>query len=518
MTRRNLFALSGVAIVLLIGCGLAQAQVDLHEPQHAVAGLLDLIRNNANQWSSRLQAYARQLFWLLVTIDFVLIFAPLILRNADLGEFLSELMRFILMVGFFASLLIFSVEWSEAIINSFRQAGATAAGVGLQLTPGDMFGLGVKLAYTVSDVNTLNPGVALAVAASAIIILLCYAFIAAFMALTLVESYIVINASVLFMGLGGSKFTREHAISILRYALSVGAKLFVLTLIVGLVIESAREWQAAYQHDNTSMWTMVGLALVCALLSKTIPDHIQALINGVSSGGGGIIGGMAAAGAAFGAGAMAGLHSAAQGSGMLGGVGKSVSDLLKSSGSPGSGGPGGGSSMNSMMGVPGGGGASARPGGSRVGGGSMNYAPPPAPPPSASGTVSGSGSNATKMASGTSSGGSSSGGTAKASTPATMAHAAAELGIKTFGTAASMAVPGMEGSESLSVGPPPSPPEVSDLGGLSGPSETPDNIIRSVSDSPTSVDPVAEPIATAPKAIDTMSDLQNALNNRGKLS
>lgn len=529
MVKGLQFALIGLGAVLLAGSDLAMAQVNLEDPARTFSGLLDLIRSNANQWSSRLQAYARQLFWLLVTIDFVLIFAPLILRNADIGELFSELMRFILMVGFFASLLIFSVEWSEAIINSFRQAGATAAGVGLQLTPGDMFSLGVKLAYTVSEVNTLNPGVALAVAISAIIILLCYAFIAAFMALTLVESYIVINASVLFMGLGGSKFTREHAISILRYALSVGAKLFVLTLIVGLVMESAREWQAAYQHDNTSMWTMVGLALVCALLSKTIPDHIQALINGVSSGGGGVIGGMAAAGAAFGAGAMAGMHSAMQGSGMLGGAGKSVSDLLKSTGT-GSGGGSGGSSMNSMMGGSGsgsggggsGGGASPRAGGSRVGGGSTNYAPPPGPAPSASSSSSGSGSNATNTASGSSSGGSSGGSssssTLKAPTPATMAHAAAEMGIKTFGTAASIAVPGMEGSESLSVGPPPSPPGVPDLGGASESLETPDNIIRPASAAPGSVEPVAEPMEAAPKAIDTMADLQNALNNRGKLS
>lgn len=519
-------------MVLLIGCDLALAQADLHEPQHAVAGLLDLIQNNSNQWSSRLQGYARSLFWLLAAIDLVLIVGPLVLRNADIGEIFEALIKFVLVIGFFASLLIFSVQWSEAIVNSFRQAGAAAAGVGTQLAPGDMFGLGVNLAYTVSDVNTLNPGVAVAVAVSAVIILLCYTFIAAFMALTLVESYIVINASVLFMGLGGSKFTREYAISIMRYALSVGAKLFVLTLIVGLVLESARQWQAAYQHDNTSMWTMVGLALVCALLSKTIPDLIQSLINGVSSGGGGVIGGMAAAGMAFGAGAMAGMHSAAQGSGMLGGAGKSVSDLLKSSGS-GSSGPGGssGSSMNSMMGGSSdgrsGGGASPRSGGSssRVGGGGMNFSPPPGPPPSASGSSSGSGSSTANTTSGSTSGGSggsassdSTGSAPKASTPATMAHAAAELGIKTFGTAASMAVPGMEGSESLSVGPPPSPPEVPDLGGSTGSLETPDNIIRPASAAPGSAEPVAEPMAAAPKAIDTMAELQNALNNRGKLS
>jgi len=216
---------------------------------------------------------------------------------------------------------------------------------------------------------------------------------------------------------------------------------------------------------------------------------------------------------AFCAGAMAGFHSATQGGGILGSAGKSVADLLK-----GSGGGSGASSMNSMMGGTGGGGSSggtsARPGSSRVGGGSMNYAPPPGPPPSASGGSS-AGTGATNTASGSTSGSSSSGSTPRAPTPATMAHAAAELGIKTFGTAASMAVPGMEGSESLSVGPPPSPPEVPDLGGAS--QETPENIIRPTADSPASIEPIAEPMAATPKAIDTMSDLQDALNNRGKL-
>ena len=162
----------------------------------------------------------------------------------------------------------------------------------------------------------------------------------------------------------------------------------------------------------------------------------------------------------------------------------------------------------------------------------MNYAPPPGPPPSASGSSSGSGSSATNTPSGSagpsgSSSGASSGETSgetsgnstlRASTPATMAHAAAEMGIKTFGTAASIAVPGMEGAESLSVGPPPLPPEVPDLGGMSESLQTPENIIRPVSDAPASGEPVAEPMETAPKAIDTMADLQNALNNRGKLS
>jgi type IV secretion system protein TrbL len=276
----------------------AFAQTVLQDASGSISGLVELIKNSAAQWDSKLEGYAIRLFWILAVIQLVWTFFPLVMRQADFGEIIGELIRFIMVIGFFAALLTNATTWAEAIVTSFRQAGATAAGVGPQLHPGDMFGLAVEMADTIGDVQTLNPLTAFMVALSGAIVLLCFTFIAAFMALTLVESYIVINASVLFMGFGGSQWTREYAIAMLRYAVSVGAKLFVLTLIVGLIMQSAKQWQAAYSHDDASMWTMVGLALVCAYLSKTVPELIQGLITGVSVSGGSMIGGMAAAGVA----------------------------------------------------------------------------------------------------------------------------------------------------------------------------------------------------------------------------
>ncbi|MEG6650378.1 type IV secretion system protein, partial [Pseudomonas aeruginosa] len=71
---------------------------------------------------------------------------------------------------------------------------------------------------------------------------------AAFMGLTIIESYVVINASVLFLGFGASQWTREYALAIVSYAVSVGAKLFVLSLIVGLIVVSANTCVASYNH------------------------------------------------------------------------------------------------------------------------------------------------------------------------------------------------------------------------------------------------------------------------------
>src|SRR5690606_4531581 len=128
------------------------------------------------------------------------------------GEIVGELVRFILVIGFFYALLIYSVDWATAVVESFRIAGGTASGLGRGLRPGDMFGLAVELAKTIGDVETWNPLTAMMIALAGLIVLLCFAFIAAFMGVTIVESYIVINASVLFLGFGGSQWTREYAL------------------------------------------------------------------------------------------------------------------------------------------------------------------------------------------------------------------------------------------------------------------------------------------------------------------
>lgn len=392
----------------------AIAATNLHDPSGSFTGLLDLVKNSASRWDDKLKGYAERLFWMLAVIQFVWTFMPLVFKQADFGEIVGELVRFILVIGFFWALLQFASEWAEAVVNSFRQAGAAAAGLGdTAIRPGDIFGTAIELANTIGDVETWNPLTAFMVALAGVLVLLCFAFIAAFMGLTIIESYVVINASVLFMGFGASQWTREYAMAIVRYAVSVGAKLFVLTLIVGLITDSAKQWQAAYNHDDASMWTMIGLAFACAYFAKTIPELVAGMISGVSSGGGSSIGGMAAAGAAGAAAAIATLATAgaaapaaaalgaagtggagaAGAAGAAGGATGGLAGAINSSfaGASSAGGAAssaGGMASSAGVGTSTGGGAAAKgasSAGSRVGGSSANAAPSSAPAQPSSG-------------------------------------------------------------------------------------------------------------------------------------
>lgn len=353
----------------------ANAATNLHDPSGTYTSLLDIVKNSAGNWDAKLRVYATRLFWLLASIQFVWTFFPLVFKQADFGEIVGELIRFIMVIGFFYALLLFSADWAEAVVNSFRQAGATAAGLGTTgIKPGDIFATAVDLANTVGSVETWNPLTALLIALSALVVLLCFAFIAAFMGLTIIESFVVINASALFMGFGASQWTREYAMAIVRYAVSVGAKLFMLTLIVGLIIDSAKAWAAAYSAaaDDASMWTMVGLSLVCAYLAKTIPELVAGMISGSSAGGGSSLGGMAAA-AVAGAAAAAATIATAGAAGAAGAAGGALgaSGAGAAAGAAGGGLGGGGLAAAINSSFAGGGGAAAAGGGaSAVGGGS----------------------------------------------------------------------------------------------------------------------------------------------------
>lgn len=454
------------------------AAPDLSHADTSVQGLLDLVLQQSHQWSGKLYDYAIRLFWLLASIQFIWTFMPLVMKQAEFGEIVGELLRFVLVVGFFLAVMKYSVEWSSAIVDSFRDAAASASGLGRALEPGDMLAVALDFGRTmVKGISVFSPAKGLLIAVCAILVLACFAFIAAFMFVTLVESYVIINASVLFFGFGGSQWTRDFAIAPMRFTVAIGAKLFVLTLIVGLIVQSAKQWLAAYTNDEASLMTMVGLALVCCYLTKTIPDLIGGMISGTSMGGGSAIGGMAAAGAAGAAAAIATIATAgaaapaaagalgAAGSSGAAGAGGGLSGAINSSfagaSSAGGAAPSVGGVTPTDVGANIGGGAVAKTASSagvKTGGGAATQSANPSSgtqqAPKQAGKVTQNGDEDDQKA--IPKGGAVSSGNAMSK--------AANGGAKTLGVIASLTVPGMENAHTASLGarlPLPAPSESS---------------------------------------------------------
>ena len=277
-----------VASIIFTDDSLAQTRCAI-ESNNTLDCILDSFQATTRNWQTRLAGLAISLFWILAVIEFTWAAIQLAFRGADLGEWLAALVNQILFIGFFAALLQFSADWASAIVTSFQQAANIAGGTNL-IRPSDIFDVGVKLATALYDASSnwnLLHNLILVVAG--FFILISFGLIAASLIVALVESYIVISAGVLFMGFGGSRWTKDYAVRIFQYCMSVGAKLFVIQLLAGLTLAIVEPWASVAAGASslssaslTSIFVLVGVSIIFVAITRLIPEMVQSLINGTS--------------------------------------------------------------------------------------------------------------------------------------------------------------------------------------------------------------------------------------------
>ena len=248
-----------------------------------------MYRNTAANWSLILVGYATRIFWILALIDIVWMGIALALNPGEFSDFAANLVRKVIFIGFFFALLQNGTTWADAIIRSLIQAGGaanTSAG-GATSTPSDIFDTGFGLCTQIfQQLSVWNPADSLALVIGGIIIMICFALIAAMMLLIYVQGYIIIYAGVIFLGFGGSAFTKDIAVKYFQAALAVGAKLFVMILVVGVGQTILNQWTVNFTVTLPQIVLFIGVSIVLLALVKAIPDMVGDMINGFSWGAG----------------------------------------------------------------------------------------------------------------------------------------------------------------------------------------------------------------------------------------
>jgi type IV secretion system protein TrbL len=285
---------------LIAAFGCAAAALVVAAPAHAQsANVLDQIvaqfQARSSGWEGTLRGFATETFGILAGVELVWAAFRLAFRGADVSEWLAEIVNQILFLGFFLALLENSVTWGQAIVSSFRQAASAAGGGGI--APSDVFAAGVKIAAMVLNQMTIwHPEASAGLMVAGIVIEVCFALMAAFMVLALVESYLIISMGVLFMAFGGSRWTKDFAVSTVRYTVSVGAKLFVLQLLVSIGTGLIQSWANSFTDvTDASLCILIGCSIVMLALVKVLPDTMQRIVNGSSMPSGSALVGAAAA-------------------------------------------------------------------------------------------------------------------------------------------------------------------------------------------------------------------------------
>lgn len=313
-----------VSCCLIAGPGIAHAQ----GVGTSINQVLTSYHNNVQAWEAILAAFATRLFWILALVELLVVAIRCVMKGADLGEFVADVVSFILFVGFFYALLLNGPAWANAIISSFAQAGnAAAQGIGgaTGVTPSQVLSDALVIVSRLwEQISITTPGYSFELVMVGLVVMIVLGVVTAFMVETLVESYVVVYAGILFLGFGGSRFTSQYSVKILNYAVSVGAKLFVLELIVALGMQFINQWTTTTPNSAPGFVELCITLVTMLALVVMLPSTIQSLINGASFSSGGAL--MGAVGAA--AGTAAGLATA--GAGALGLAGAQTATGLSS--------------------------------------------------------------------------------------------------------------------------------------------------------------------------------------------
>jgi type IV secretion system protein TrbL len=259
----------------------------------------------------------------LVVINLVLTVAPLVVRGADFPEWSETLVKFVVVTGFWLWMIHNFSSLAGNVIQGFRHAAQNAvasSGGSSTLSPTDILTCGVDLAnVALQQASLWRPVLTVAIAITACIIFCIFGLVAGLVAVTLVESFVVINASVIFMALGGFRFTSDIAMHAIKYTVGVGVKLFSLQLIVGISLSVFESWTTQYSAPGmlATVQDIFGLACLIILiffLALHVPPALMGIVTG-SHGVGPQMGTMVATGAAIVAGGTA-VGASAAGAGM----------------------------------------------------------------------------------------------------------------------------------------------------------------------------------------------------------
>ena len=317
--------------IVSLGIAASLALLLVAEPALAQTGSNNALDTIVDKFQGRfagiegsLTSAALRLFWLLALIEFSWAAIGLMFKQADFGEWAATLVNQNMFIGIGAAILLNGSTWGNAIVQSFREAGSNAsmaAGGGATLKPSDVFDAGLQIATTaLSKLDLFQPSQSIAYAIGGIGIIVAFALIAAMMILTLVTAWGIVSMSILFLGFGGSRFTRDVAMKVIMAVFGVGAKLFVMQIIVGIGYSLFQDWSNDQLITISDLLVMVGCAVVMLALVKVIPDLVQSMVSGSAFTGGGAlsaVGGAVAGGVAGAAAGVVGAGAAAHGAGKL---------------------------------------------------------------------------------------------------------------------------------------------------------------------------------------------------------
>ena len=285
--------------------------------QSILGDITQKYKDVGSTWGENVKSHALWLLKWLLVVQLVVMAVKLGFKQSTLQDIVEDLVTTVIFGGIFWALIIKGQAWGVDLIQGMLKMAKDVAGGGSP--PGEAFFTKVfadVLKVADNMMYSWNPMLVPAICLCSICSAVCGAFIYGMYLVILCESYIAFNLGIFILGFGGMRYTRGFATGFLKYALSVGLKLFVIRCLLYILGSFLADMVLFTFKSFTETLVITSCFFILAFLIKVLPDTIARMVTLHSgSSAGAITGAMAAGAASMGVGAAAG---AAGGGGMAG--------------------------------------------------------------------------------------------------------------------------------------------------------------------------------------------------------
>jgi len=300
----------GTFVLTLFFAAAAEAQ------SSGAGGILDGFVGRTEGWWVIMRDAARQLFKITAMIEICLFGIRMVIQRSQIEVIVGEFVMVLVYMGFIAVVISNYEEWSKIVALSGLKPLAGKLGGGetfdVGLPSAMIFKIFEGMAPVFKDAGYSDFGMLLLYVVSMSAIVAVFALICLQYILLVCEFHFSANVGLVLIGLGGSKLFKEYAFNVMKYVLSLGIKIFVLTLIlvIGFSILQIKDLTTTVGATKSiqgikveDLVMLIFQGIILLGLSKTLPETCGGLLSGASVGGGNPLQGMAKAvgAAAFGA-------------------------------------------------------------------------------------------------------------------------------------------------------------------------------------------------------------------------
>jgi type IV secretion system protein TrbL len=286
-------------VVLGIGMGCAAVVATIAAAQQAAAGgsylngIGDAYRLAASGWRARLVPIAQRTFMLLAALEFCVSGLVWAIKRDALDDLAAKFLLKFTLIAFLLTLITSFDLWFPAILNGFALAGEQVIGRGT-MSPDAIIAVGGSLAYSILKSISLTVlahdvligafGLVCAVAVAG-----AYIAIAIQVLVVMIESYVVVlGGGVLFLGFAASRWTAGMAEHVIGYALFLGARIFLLYLLVGVGMDITKTFVQVIAtgqlfSEPSPLLQVTGGALAFAYLITRVPYDVAWKLTGQQS-------------------------------------------------------------------------------------------------------------------------------------------------------------------------------------------------------------------------------------------